>query len=94
MPVGLEDVSKYPALFAELIKRGYSDNDVMKVARLNIVRVFEAVEKVSESVVQRTTAKLFTKCHHHFQIRDELRDQLPDNTHISPQPNVTCRPNF
>ena len=45
--MGLEDVSKYPALFAELIRRGYSDNDVMKVSRLNIVRVLETVEKVS-----------------------------------------------
>ena len=46
MPVGLEDVSKYPALFAELIQRGYSDDDVEKVARLNIIRVLKAVEMV------------------------------------------------
>ena len=50
MPVGLEDVSKFPALFAELIKRGYSDSDVMKVSRLNIVRVLKAVENVSLSI--------------------------------------------
>ena len=48
VPVGLEDVSKYPALFAELISRGYSDEEVTKVARLNIMRVLGAVEKVAQ----------------------------------------------
>ena len=46
VPKGLEDVSKYPALFAELIRRGYSDDEVVKVARLNLIRVFEEVEEV------------------------------------------------
>ena len=44
--MGLEDVSKYPNLFAELIRRGYSDEDVAKISRLNFLRVFRAVEKV------------------------------------------------
>ena len=43
---GLEDVSKYPMLFAELIRRGYSDSDVIKISRSNLIRVFKAVEKV------------------------------------------------
>ena len=60
MPVGLEDVSKYPDLFAELIRRGYSDSDVMKIARLNIVRVFEAVEKVSHTGTCSTTLSTHT----------------------------------
>ncbi|CAI8015557.1 Dipeptidase 1 [Geodia barretti] len=47
VPYGLEDVSKYPALFAELLRRGYSDSDVAKVARLNIIRVFQEAEEVS-----------------------------------------------
>ena len=46
VPVGLEDVSKIPALFAELIRRGYSDSDIKKIARLNLIRVFKAVEEV------------------------------------------------
>ncbi len=45
VPVGLEDVSKYPALFAELLSRGYSDDDLQKVARLNLIRVFSTVEE-------------------------------------------------
>ncbi len=31
LPVGLEDVSKYPALVVELIERGYTDADVRKI---------------------------------------------------------------
>ena len=46
VPTGLEDVSKYPYLFAELIRRGYSDDDIKKVAGLNLIRVFEGVEQV------------------------------------------------
>ena len=46
-PVGLEDVSKYPALLAELLRRGWSDEDVKKVAGLNILRVMREVEHVA-----------------------------------------------
>ena len=46
VPVGLEDVSKFPNLFAELIRRGYSDEDVGKIARFNLIRVLQAVERV------------------------------------------------
>ncbi len=46
MPIGLEDVSKYPYLFAELIHRGWSDADLEKLAGLNLIRVFSQVEKV------------------------------------------------
>ena len=46
MPVGLEDVSKYPDLFAELIRRGWTDNDLMKLAGNNIIRVLRGAEKV------------------------------------------------
>ncbi|HEU4698708.1 MAG TPA: dipeptidase [Gemmatimonadales bacterium] len=47
-PVGLEDVSKYPDLFAELIRRGWKDADLKKLARLNIVRVFREAETVAK----------------------------------------------
>ena len=43
---GLEDVSKYPSLFAELIRRKWADNDLRKLAGKNLVRVFRQVEKV------------------------------------------------
>ena len=45
--VGLEDVSKYPALFAELAHRGWSDEDMRKLAGENILRVLEQTEQVA-----------------------------------------------
>jgi membrane dipeptidase len=45
--VGLEDVSTYPALTAELLKRGYKDDDIKKILGLNVLRVMRQVEKVA-----------------------------------------------
>ncbi|XP_034938115.1 dipeptidase 1 isoform X5 [Chelonus insularis] len=47
-PTGLEDVSKYPELFAELLTNGWSEQDVQKLAGLNLIRVFEIVEQVRD----------------------------------------------
>jgi membrane dipeptidase len=47
MPVGLEDVSKYPDLFAELVRRGWSDADLKKLAGGNLLRAFAKAEAVS-----------------------------------------------
>jgi membrane dipeptidase len=46
-PVGLEDVSTYPAFTAELLRRGYSDADVKKVMGLNVLRALRDAERVS-----------------------------------------------
>jgi membrane dipeptidase len=46
-PVGLEDVSKFPDLFAELIRRGWSDADLKKLAGENMLRVLRRAEQVS-----------------------------------------------
>jgi membrane dipeptidase len=46
-PVGLEDVSTYPALLAELLRRGYSDDDVAAIAGGNLLRVMRAAEAVA-----------------------------------------------
>jgi membrane dipeptidase len=43
-PVGLEDVSRYPDLFAELVRRGWSDEDLGKLASGNILRAMRAAE--------------------------------------------------
>jgi membrane dipeptidase len=42
--VGLEDVSTYPQLFAELMRRGYSDDELRKIANRNILRVLRGAE--------------------------------------------------
>jgi membrane dipeptidase len=44
---GLEDVSKYPDLTAELLRRGYSDEDVKKVIGLNVLRAWRGAEQVA-----------------------------------------------
>lgn len=49
LPVGLEDVSKYPNLVYELLIRGYSDEEIKKVLGENLLRVWKKVEEVSES---------------------------------------------
>jgi membrane dipeptidase len=46
-PAGLDGVDKYPALFAELSRRGWSDRDLAKLAGANLLRVLEAAETVS-----------------------------------------------
>jgi membrane dipeptidase len=52
-PVGLEDVSTYPVLFAELIRRGWSDRDLAKLARGNILRVIREAEAVAARLRRR-----------------------------------------
>ncbi len=49
-PKGLEDVSKYPDLTAELLRRGWSDADVKKLLGLNILRVMKQAEAVATSM--------------------------------------------
>jgi len=47
VPVGLEDVSHFPDLFAELARRGWSDEDLRKLAGRNLLRVLHAAEAVA-----------------------------------------------
>ncbi|KAJ9575496.1 hypothetical protein L9F63_007631, partial [Diploptera punctata] len=50
-PRGLEDVSMYPELFAELLRSGHwTVADLKKVAGLNLLRVFAKVEKVRDDM--------------------------------------------
>ena len=50
---GLEDVSTYPALFAELARRGWSDNDLRKLAGENFLRVFARAEAVAKRLQKK-----------------------------------------
>jgi membrane dipeptidase len=47
LPAGLEDQSKYPMLFAELIARGWSDADLKKLAGENVLRALATAEQVA-----------------------------------------------
>ncbi len=48
LPDGLEDVSKYPNLIAELLQRGWTEADVRKLVGQNILRVWAANEEVAK----------------------------------------------
>ncbi|MHB0971551.1 MAG: membrane dipeptidase, partial [Thermoanaerobaculia bacterium] len=50
-PAGLEDVSRLPALTAELQRRGYTDEQLRKILGENFMRVFADVERVAKDSV-------------------------------------------
>jgi membrane dipeptidase len=56
LPDGLGDVSTYPALLAELMRRGWSDRDVAKLAGGNVLRVMAAAERVSAELAEALPA--------------------------------------
>jgi membrane dipeptidase len=47
-PEGLEHVGRFPFLFAELIRRGFSARDLAKIANRNVLRAMREVERVAE----------------------------------------------
>ena len=49
-PIGLEHVGRFPHLFAELIRRGFSERDLAKIANRNALRVMREVERVGEAL--------------------------------------------
>ncbi|MBV6489685.1 MAG: hypothetical protein CNCCGFBP_00018 [Fimbriimonadaceae bacterium] len=53
---GLEDVSKYPMLTAELLRRGYSTSDIGKILGLNVLRAMRGAEKTSQRLRREETA--------------------------------------
>ena len=50
VPEGMEDISKLPAIRAELKRRGYADDDVRKIMGENFMRVFGEVEKIAKEL--------------------------------------------
>jgi len=52
LPEGLEDVSCYPNLLVELARRGYSRDDLARVAGLNVLRVMADAERVAASLAK------------------------------------------
>jgi len=47
LPTGLKDVSQYPNLIAELLKRGYSEEDIAKICYQNVFRVWSQVLEIA-----------------------------------------------
>jgi membrane dipeptidase len=62
-PEGMEDVSTYPALTAELLRRGYNDDDIRKINGLNVLRVMREAERVAKKLQaeRAPSPMLFTK---------------------------------
>lgn len=60
LPTGLKDVSDYPNLVAELLRRGWSEEDLRKLLGENLLRVWEEVERFAagadEAAEQATTS--------------------------------------
>jgi membrane dipeptidase len=50
LPAGLEDASQMPNLLAELLQRGYSDEDIAKICYQNTFRVWRAVEEYANQI--------------------------------------------
>jgi membrane dipeptidase len=59
-PEGMDDVSSYPALFAELARRGWSDEDLKKLAGENLLRVMRQAEAVARRLRAERPASLAT----------------------------------
>jgi membrane dipeptidase len=55
MPIGLENVSGFPRLFAALICHGWSDEDLRKLAGENLLRVMREVEAVAHQLQGETS---------------------------------------
>lgn len=58
VPEGLEDVTTYPALFLELRRRGYSDDELRAIAGGNLMRVFRAAEKVRDDLADEKPSNI------------------------------------
>jgi membrane dipeptidase len=50
VPQGLEDVSTYPSLTAELLRRGYKEEDVKKILGQNVLRVMRETERIAKKL--------------------------------------------
>jgi membrane dipeptidase len=59
-PEGMEDVSGYPRLFAELLSRGWSEAELAKLANGNVLRVLRRAEEVARGLQQSRPASLAT----------------------------------
>ena len=53
LPTGLKDASEYPNLIAELLRRGYPDEDIEKICYQNVFRVWNQVQQKAESLARQ-----------------------------------------
>ncbi len=68
-PVGLEDVSKFPNIFAEMFRRGWSERPLAKIAGGNFRRVFRAVEREAEKAKRPVRKRAFPRIRRSVDVR-------------------------
>jgi membrane dipeptidase len=59
VPKGLEDVSKYPALIAELYRRGWNKYELAGLTGANLLRVMEGAERVAKELQDAKTPPVY-----------------------------------
>ncbi|EHK21728.1 uncharacterized protein TRIVIDRAFT_230798 [Trichoderma virens Gv29-8] len=91
---GIDDVTQYPALVSRLLERGINRINVQKILGLNIIRVLEQVENVSDSfrdklpVMGEDIKQLWND-----KFRDTVRQQYPEAEHDLPRTELTKQMN-
>ena len=74
-PTGMEDESTYPLLFVELLKQGWNEEDLGKLASKNLIRVWNEVEAVRDSMQDEDPVEILidatelgdnTECYSYF----------------------------
>jgi membrane dipeptidase len=58
--LGLEDVSRFPDLIAELVRRGWSDENLARLSRGNLLRAFSEAEQVAAELRKARSPSLKT----------------------------------
>jgi membrane dipeptidase len=76
VPTGLEDVSAFPALFAELSRRGWTEEELRKLAGENVLRAWRNVELTARRLQRERPPSTAT-----IQQLDGPRAQAPNQTH-------------
>jgi membrane dipeptidase len=71
-PTGLEDVSKFPNLIAELLRQGVSDEDAAKIAGRNVLRVWAEADEVAKRL-QKTMKPLEDDVENGWASEEEVR---------------------
>ncbi|XP_005345492.1 dipeptidase 3 [Microtus ochrogaster] len=81
-PQGLEDVSTYPVLIEELLRRGWTEQELQGVLRENLLRVFREVEQVRERSLGQSPVEvkfpdrqLSSTCHSHILSQPQEKHQ-------------------
>jgi len=77
-PQGLEDVSKYPALIAELYRRGWDKFELSGLTGTNLLRVFEGAENLSKRLQGSGLTPVFDT----YYKRSDLLTTIPEDLYI------------